>query len=244
MKRIVTTVLLSMILVSSLWAAKIEFQYPSGSTIYAVIRKPADATVWNGSTWETWADPNIGIYDILLADGSGKYYSVDFPVGITAGTYTVGVYLQAAGAPAVGDTLLGADSMAADGVPKVDVIQWNGTAVASPDTAGYPIVTIKDGTGTGEIDTSSGTVALRAATQASIDAIETDTSAYDTDAEHAAAIWNALKASYGVAGSYGEAVEAIPTVADIWGEALPGAYAVGEAGAMLWNIYTVLGIFP
>lgn len=42
--------------------------------------------------------------------------------------------------------------------PVVDVTKWNGTAVATPDTAGYPVVTIKDGTGVGEIDTLSGSV--------------------------------------------------------------------------------------
>lgn len=42
--------------------------------------------------------------------------------------------------------------------PKVDVDKWNGTAVATPATAGYPVVTIKDGTGTGEIDTNAGAV--------------------------------------------------------------------------------------
>lgn len=37
---------------------------------------------------------------------------------------------------------------------KVDVnlVNWNGTAVATPDTAGYPKVTIKSGTGTGEVN--------------------------------------------------------------------------------------------
>ena len=39
-----------------------------------------------------------------------------------------------------------------------------------------------------------------------------DTSAYDTDAEHAAAIWNAATASYGGAGTYGQAAE--DTLAD------------------------------
>lgn len=39
-----------------------------------------------------------------------------------------------------------------------DVDEWNGTAIPGVDTAGYPKVTIKDGTGTGEIDTSSGLV--------------------------------------------------------------------------------------
>jgi hypothetical protein len=44
----------------------------------------------------------------------------------------------------------------------VDVTQWTGTNVATPDTAGYPKVTIKSGTGTGEISLSSGRVALQA----------------------------------------------------------------------------------
>lgn len=42
----------------------------------------------------------------------------------------------------------------------VDTTAWNGTAVASPDTAGYPKITIKSGTGTGELNLSSGNVAL------------------------------------------------------------------------------------
>lgn len=42
----------------------------------------------------------------------------------------------------------------------VDVTQWSGTNVASPDTAGYPKVTIKSGTGTGELSLTSGKVVL------------------------------------------------------------------------------------
>lgn len=38
----------------------------------------------------------------------------------------------------------------------VDATKWLGTAIAAPDTAGYPKVTVKSGTGTGEIVTSSG----------------------------------------------------------------------------------------
>lgn len=44
----------------------------------------------------------------------------------------------------------------------VDVTAWNGTAIPGVDTAGYPKVTIKDGTGTGEIDTTSGGVLVAA----------------------------------------------------------------------------------
>lgn len=44
----------------------------------------------------------------------------------------------------------------------VNTAQWLGTACATPDTAGHPKVTIKSGTGTGEISLSSGRVALQA----------------------------------------------------------------------------------
>lgn len=40
----------------------------------------------------------------------------------------------------------------------VNVEQWNNTAVPAEDTVGYPKVTIKDGTGAGEIDTASGAI--------------------------------------------------------------------------------------
>lgn len=48
-----------------------------------------------------------------------------------------------------------------DGTTKlsVDVGKWNGTAVGTTQQAGFPTVTIKDGTSTGEIDTSSGGIA-------------------------------------------------------------------------------------
>lgn len=44
------------------------------------------------------------------------------------------------------------------GTPVVDVVRWNGTAVAAPDTAGYPKVTLKDGTGVGELLRNAGFV--------------------------------------------------------------------------------------
>ena len=73
----------------------------------------------------------------------------------------------------VWDSLFGADYLQVDatqllgtafatptvaGVQEVDVTHWNGTAIPAVHTAGYPIVTVKDGTGTGEIATTSGKV--------------------------------------------------------------------------------------
>jgi hypothetical protein len=54
---------------------------------------------------------------------------------------------------------------------RTDVVQWNGTTVASPATAGYPAVTIKAGTGTGEINLASGVI-TGMASQASVDTID------------------------------------------------------------------------
>jgi len=65
------------------------------------------------------------------------------------------------------------------GFAEVDVTKWTGTTVAAPDTAGYPKVTIKDGTGTGEIDTASGKVLLQ---DGSITAAVITTGAIDADA--------------------------------------------------------------
>ncbi len=42
----------------------------------------------------------------------------------------------------------------------VNTTYWNGTTVATPDTAGYPKVTSKTGTGTGEVLLSSGQVTV------------------------------------------------------------------------------------
>jgi hypothetical protein len=46
---------------------------------------------------------------------------------------------------------------------RVDCTTWLGTAIATPDTAGYPKVTLKNGTGTGEVALTSGNVALTTA---------------------------------------------------------------------------------
>lgn len=88
-------------------------------------------------------------------------------------------YLARIGDPNSGDTLAG-DLVVVEGMvdalegrlsqtltfsnvggvqmPQVSIEAWNATAVPSEHTAGYPIVTVKDGTGTGEINTDGGKV--------------------------------------------------------------------------------------
>jgi hypothetical protein len=48
--------------------------------------------------------------------------------------------------------------VAGSDVLDVSATQWAGTAVATPDTAGHPVVTLKEGTGAGEIDLAAGVV--------------------------------------------------------------------------------------
>lgn len=47
------------------------------------------------------------------------------------------------------------------GIVSADTTKWSGTAVPTPDTAGYPKVTVKVGTGTGELSLSSGAVKIQ-----------------------------------------------------------------------------------
>jgi len=72
---------------------------------------------------------------------------------------------------------------------------------------------------------------------ADIGSILTDTSAYDTDAEYAAAIWNAATASYGGAGTYGQKIEDVGTTTEIadavWDEDATGHQTGGTFGAAI-----------
>ncbi len=86
----------------------------------------------------------------------------------------------------------------------VNVKRWNATAVPSEDTAGYPKVTIKDGTGTGEIDTTSGGVLVAAHSAAAkteindqvVDALATDTYAEPAQGAPGATISLAAKINW------------------------------------------------
>lgn len=120
------------------------------------------------------------IYDSLLGAAATDYLPVDV-VQYNGNAVTATV----SGIPDVNVTYYEDDAVpsTADGLPAVNVEEWNDTDVPADVQAGYPTVTVKDGTGTGEIDTDSGTVLLRSATETQIDNIETDTAAQDTSTE-------------------------------------------------------------
>jgi hypothetical protein len=89
---------------------------------------------------------------ILVDDTNAKgLYRLDLPnAAIASGAYTV-ISIEF-------DGIIEESMVIPLHTREVNVTQWNGTAVATPDTAGFPKVTIKDGTGTGEIALTSGKV--------------------------------------------------------------------------------------
>jgi len=115
----------------------------------------------------------------------------------------------------VWDSLYGADKL------DVNVEEWNATSVPAEHTAGYPICTVKDGTGTGEIDTNAGAIvsvttaanvttvnglAANVITAASIatGAVDADALAADAVAEIADGVWDEPIAGHSTSGTYGE----------------------------------------
>ncbi|HUS92210.1 MAG TPA: hypothetical protein VM695_10195 [Phycisphaerae bacterium] len=89
--------------------------YPSGNTVYAIVRRVSDSAVWDtvAGDWAVWADGSIANYDVPLTDRSGDVYSADFPSGLVGRVNVrVNFYKQAAGAPAVTDLVIGAPSRA------------------------------------------------------------------------------------------------------------------------------------
>ncbi len=104
----------------------------------------------------------LGATDSAHADNS----AIEVDVTDQPGLYRVD-WPDAAFAPGVREVVLAVkcataftEHLRVELGPAVNVELWNATAVPSEHTAGYPIVTIKDGTGTGEINTNSGAVAL------------------------------------------------------------------------------------
>jgi hypothetical protein len=97
-------------------AGIIETVYYTGNTLYAHIRDRQGA-VWNGASFESYNSANWSSYDIALTeDASSGYYKVAFPAA-PANKYTIVIYAQAGGSPALGDSIVGTGS-----------IKWDGTS--------------------------------------------------------------------------------------------------------------------
>lgn len=117
-KRLLVVLGLVCVLSSAALADKwIELSYDSGNTVYATIYRKADDKVWDvaNTQFDTWADGDIDDNDLALTDKGSDWYKVAFPTSITAGEYTINVYVQAGGSPAISDPLAGAVSVLWDG---------------------------------------------------------------------------------------------------------------------------------
>jgi hypothetical protein len=91
-------------------ANEIHANSASGGTLYAVIRNNA-GQAWRaaGQVFEGWGTDGHAAadYAIGLTDKSGSRHVGDFDPNIPAGDYSIQVFVQAGGAPADTDTLIG-----------------------------------------------------------------------------------------------------------------------------------------
>ena len=101
---------------------EIHINYSSGSTLYAVIRNGV-GQVWyaGGQVFEAWGTSGrtANDYDISLTDKGGSRYVGDFDNNISAGRYSIQVFVQAGTNPADSDNLAGGDETVWSGAGKV-----------------------------------------------------------------------------------------------------------------------------
>lgn len=139
----------------------IEIQIKTTSTgaktQFILIRTTAGAptavatTTTAGNTIDVASTGEVGLdfSNIKNATGATTLTNITVPT-VTDVTNAVGV-----------KTGTGANQLdVTSGRIKADTVYWNGSAVATPDTAGYPKVTHKVGTGAGELSITSGAVTV------------------------------------------------------------------------------------
>lgn len=175
-------------------SGKLLDNYPSGATIYALFDSFAGSTgasitltglavtdieiYKNGSTTQRSSDAG---YALLDTDGidfdsiTGIHgISIDLSDNTDAGFYAVGSQYT------VVISTVTIDSQT------VSFILGSFRIVAAEHTAGYPVATIKDGTGTGELDTASGVVLAKDHTGANLataSALDTVDNFLDTEVQ-------------------------------------------------------------
>lgn len=118
------------------------------------IYKDGSATQRTSSSGVTMTSPFDSIVGL-------HHVSIDLTDNTDAGFYAAGSWYMVVLNPdetVDGQTVNKVLAYFEIGPPPVNVTQWNGTAIPAVHTAGYPIVTVKDGTGTGEINTDAGKI--------------------------------------------------------------------------------------
>ncbi len=115
------------------------------------------------------------------------------------------------------------------------------------DTSLMPTSKISVGTGTGQINLSSGKVpATIAAGDLAANSLTASALAADFVAEMADGVWDEATAGHSTAGTTGKALTDASSAGDPWSTALPGSYGAGTAGKIIGdnitgNAYTRLG---
>lgn len=183
-----------------------------------------------------------------IASASGCYYLDLTSTEMNADAVAIIVKTSTTGAKTTVIVLYPAEST---DIP-VNVTGWNGTAVATPDTAGYPKVTLKSGTGTGEVNLSSGradgnvtyiggSAVSTSAAQLGVNVVNAGGTAWaSVVAALADAVWDELLSGHTTSGSAGKGLSdaagaASPaTIADaVWDEMMSGHGTVGSMAAAL-----------
>lgn len=187
-----------------------KYAIGSGSDVYIPIIKRASIDFAVGADWtpaagdvkisiDGAAAANIATLPVAVAMGNTAMWKFVFSNAELTGKF-ISVFVADSATKVIEDQALVIETYGnasalhafdlATALQTVDVTKWNGTTVATPDTAGYVKATIKDGTGTGEIDTTSGKVAITdgAITTATFAAGAINAAAIATDAITAAKI--------------------------------------------------------
>lgn len=176
-------------------SGKTGLAYNTSSLVCYYARPGAAAAAITLATQTVTGAHSDGGFVEVNATNMPGIYRLDLPDAVVA-----------AGARSAVVTLKGAADMVQCDIEidlknEADVVGWNGTLVPGVDTAGYPKVTIKDGTGAGELDTSSGKVSLVdgsiAAATFAAGAIDAAALAADAGTELAAAVLAATVESEG-----------------------------------------------
>lgn len=138
------------------------------------------------------------VFDLTQGETNGDYILI-CPASSTGDIQVIGCPMATWTTPPYFPTL------SIDSNGRLDIIKVAGTTQTANDMSGdIDDILVDTGTTLDDlIDTEIGTIVT------AVGNIETDTAAYDTDAEYATAIWNALTNAYGGAGTYGQAVEDI-----------------------------------
>jgi len=117
----------------------------TSQTSFTLTAGPGEDDALNGATMIVRDSTNPGSQFAwqIVADYVGSTKTVTLKADPAIYTMAVGDFVEVLAVPRIVDA---------------DVNEWNGAAVATPATAGYPAVTVKVGTAAGELNIASGVV--------------------------------------------------------------------------------------